>query len=332
MNAMTSLIAVLLLILLVFLGVGAANLTYLFGVIIPYAALALFVVGLVARVLRWAKAPVPFRITTTCGQQNSLSFIKSSPLDNPHTLMGVLGRMFLEIFFFRSLFRNTKVELRNGPLLAYGSSKWLWLGGIVFHYSFLVILIRHLKYFVEPTPGWIAILQNLDGFFQIGVPVLYLTDIAFLGAVAYLFMRRVVIPQIRYISLPADFFPLFLIFGIGLTGILMRYFYKIDIVSVKQLGTGLMSFSPIVPEGIGLIFFIHIFMVSTLLAYFPFSKLVHMAGVFMSPTRNLANNSRMRRHINPWNPKVKVHTYEEWEDEFRDVMKDAGLPVEKEQS
>ena len=123
-----------------------------------------------------------------------------------------------------------------------------------------------------------------------------------------------------------------MIFGIGLTGILMRYFYKIDIVSVKQLGTGLMSFSPIVPEGIGLIFFIHIFMVSTLLAYFPFSKLVHMAGVFMSPTRNLANNSRMRRHINPWNPKVKVHTYEEWEDEFRDVMKDAGLPVEKEQS
>ena len=46
-----------------------------------------------------------------------------------------------------------------------------------------------------------------------------------------------------------------------------------------------------------------------LFAYFPFSKLMHMGGVFLSPTRNLANNNRMRRHVNPWNPEVEVHTY-----------------------
>ncbi|MCP4569371.1 MAG: respiratory nitrate reductase subunit gamma, partial [FCB group bacterium] len=114
------------------------------------------------------------------------------------------------------------------------------------------------------------------------------------------------------------------------TGILMRHFLKIDIVAVKQLGTGLLSFSPVVPENIGLLFFIHLFLVCTLIAYFPFSKLMHMAGVFMSPTRNLANTNRMRRHINPWDHPVKVHTYEEWEDEFRDKMKDCGLPLEKE--
>jgi nitrate reductase gamma subunit len=55
-----------------------------------------------------------------------------------------------------------------------------------------------------------------------------------------------------------------------------------------------------------------------------------MAGVFLSPTRNLANNSRAKRHINPWNPDLKFHTYEEYEDEFRDVMKAAELPLEKE--
>jgi hypothetical protein len=33
--------------------------------------------------------------------------------------------------------------------------------------------------------------------------------------------------------------------------------------------------------------------------------------------------------VNPWNYPVKVHTYEEWEDEFRDKMKAAGLPVER---
>ena len=76
-------------------------------------------------------------------------------------------------------------------------------------------------------------------------------------------------------------------------------------------------------------FFVHLALVSTLAAYFPFSKLVHMGGVFLSPTRNLANNNRMKRHINPWNYPVKVHTYEEWEDEFRDKIVAAGMPLEK---
>jgi nitrate reductase gamma subunit len=100
-------------------------------------------------------------------------------------------------------------------------------------------------------------------------------------------------------------------------------------VSVKELTMGLATFHPVVPEGIGSLFYIHLFLVSVLFAYFPFSKLVHMAGVFLSPTRNLPNNSRMVRHINPWNYPVKVHTYEEYEDEFREKMIEAGLPVEK---
>jgi nitrate reductase gamma subunit len=49
----------------------------------------------------------------------------------------------------------------------------------------------------------------------------------------------------------------------------------------------------VVPETIGPMFFTHIFLLSVLFAYFPFSKLVHMGGVFLSPTRNLANNSQL---------------------------------------
>ena len=84
------------------------------------------------------------------------------------------------------------------------------------------------------------------------------------------------------------------------------------------------------PETISPLFYGHLFLVCVLLAYFPFSKLMHMAGVFLSPTRNLANNNRAVRHVNPWDYPVKVHTYEEYEDEFRDKMKAAGIPVEKE--
>lgn len=330
MGLLFSFFAVITLGVIVFAGVKAANLHFFFGVIIPYAAFITFIVGVIYRVLKWGSSPVPFRIPTTAGQEKSFPWIKHNKIDNPFTSLGVIVRMALEVLLFRSLFRNTKAELREGPKLAYGSTKWLWVGGLAFHWTFLIILLRHLRLFTEPIPYFVTLLESLDGFFQVAAPVLYLSDIIFLIAVSYLFLRRVIIPQIRYISLAADYFPLFLILSIGLSGVLMRYFYKVDIVGVKQLTMGLISLNPKIPEGVGVIFYIHLFLVSALFAYFPMSKLMHMAGVFLSPTRNLANNNRAKMHINPWNYPVKVHTYEEYEDEFRKFMKDAGIPVEKE--
>ncbi|HDQ40640.1 MAG TPA: menaquinol oxidoreductase [Desulfonatronum sp.] len=324
-----SLIAVLALVLIAFLGAGVLGLQVVFGVLLPYAAILLFIVGFIYRVVDWARSPVPFRIPTTAGQQYTLPWIKSDQLDNPHNTWGVVKRMVLEILFFRSLFRNTKTELQDGKL-AYGSSKWLWLAGIAFHYSFLIIVIRHLRFFTEPLPALVHHIEVVDSILQIGVPVLYQTDVLFLAAVSYLFLRRVVIPQLRYISLPADYFALFLILGIGVSGVVMRYFTKVDVMSVKVLTMGLATFRPHIPEDpIGVAFYIHLFLVCILLAYFPFSKLMHMGGVFLSPTRNLANNNRMKRHVNPWNYPVKVHKYEAYEDEFREHMVNAGLPVEK---
>ena len=78
-------------------------------------------------------------------------------------------------------------------------------------------------------------------------------------AVTYLMIRRLIIPQVEYISLPQDYFPLFLLFAIGTTGILTRYVLKVDLIKVKTLAMGLISFHPVVPAGIGVIFFIHLF-------------------------------------------------------------------------
>ncbi len=333
MRALFSLIAVLLLVVVAYAGVAALKLNYLFGVVLPYAAVATFLAFMIVRVLRWASSPVPFRIPTTAGQQKSFPWIKQSKLENPSGMLGVLGRMALEVFFFRSLFRNLKTQKYEGDQLAYGEAKWLWLAGLAFHWSFLLILIRHLRFFTQPVPAVISMLEGLDSFLQIGAPLLYMTDVVLLAAVTYLFLRRVFQPEVRYISLMADYFPLFLILGIGVTGVMMRYLTKVDIVSVKMLTLSLASLSSVDPKvlgSIGVLFYIHLFLISALFAYFPFSKLVHMAGVFMSPTRNLAGNNRWKRHVNPWNYPVHVHTYEEYENDFRAKMKDAGLPVEKE--
>ncbi|MGB5156573.1 sulfate reduction electron transfer complex DsrMKJOP subunit DsrM [Desulfobacterium sp. N47] len=331
-KCMFSLTVVIVLSLLAFVGAETAGFKaqFLFGVVIPYTALLVFVIGAINRVIGWARSPVPFAIPTTAGQQKSLPWIKPANLDNPTTTGGVFGRMFLEVFLFRSLFRNTKTQLSEGPKISFNLEIFLWLAALAFHASFFAVLARHLRLFTEPVPFAIRMLEKVDGMMQVGVPGIMLSGFVLLAAVSYLLIRRIIIPQVKYISLIQDYFPLFLIIGIAASGILMRHIFKIDVIGAKQLAMGLVTFHPVIPEGIGGIFYVHIFFVSVLLAYFPFSKLMHMGGIFMSPTRNLPGNTRAVRHVNPWNYPVHIHTYEEYEDEFREKMIDAGLPVEKE--
>jgi nitrate reductase gamma subunit len=250
----------------------------------------------------------------------------------------VVARMALEILTFRSLFRNTRMRLKEGSKLSYQLEIFLWVGALAFHYAFLTVIVRHLRLFTDPVPFFVTLVENVDSFFrfeilypdiQFGLPAVYLSGIVLLAAAGYLFLRRLFIRPVRYISLASDYFPLFLIFGIALTGILMRYVSKVDITAAKELAMGLVTFHPTVPGDIGAIFYIHLFFVSVLLAYFPFSKLMHLGGVFLSPTRNLTTDTRANRHVNPWNYPVPIHTYDEYEDEFREKMIEAGLPVEK---
>ncbi len=335
---LSSLLAVFLLALIAYLG-SSIGLQWLFGIVLPYLAVLIFVVFFVRRVLGWSKSAVPFRITTTCGQQRSMPWVEQARIDNPSTGFGVFVRMALEILTFRSLFRNTRMKLKStGPSLSYNLEIFLWVGALAFHYAFLTVLVRHFRFFLDPVPLCLQVLENVDSFFRIelaydvvqgGLPGIYVSGLVLLAAVTYLFLRRLFVSNVRYISLTSDFFPLFLIMGIAFTGILMRYVTKVDITAIKELTMGLVSFDWHIPAGISPLFFIHLFFVTVLLIYFPFSKLMHMGGIFLSPTRNMTGNTREVRHVNPWNYPVKVHTYEAYEDDFREKMIEAGLPVDK---
>jgi len=323
--------AVFLLFLVAYLGVEGAGLQVVFGVVFPYLAVAAFLIGFVLKVMGWAASAVPFRIPTTCGQQKSLPWVKQNCIDNPDTSTGVFVRMVLEIFLFRSLFRNTKAAFNRNASnkLSYSWEIFLWLGALAFHYSFLVVLLRHFRFFTSPVPTCLQWLEFFDGIVQLGLPGLFISGVVLLGAALFLLGRRIFDAKVNYISQAADYFPLFLIIGIAATGIAMRYFTKVDIIGIKELTMGLATFSPVIPEGVGGLFYAHVFLVSILFAYFPMSKLMHMGGVFLSPTRNMANNTRAKRHVNPWNYDVDTHTYEQYEDHFREKMIEAGLPVDK---
>ena len=314
---------------------ASSGLTALFGVVLPYVAVCVFLYGIIRKMVYWAKSPVPFAIPTTGGQEKSLDFVKHEKYDCPSNAWEVFVRMFLEVFLFRSLFRNTSAcvvendPVTKGPRVSYYSSKWLWVFALLFHYCFALVFLRHFRFFMEPVPACISFVEMIDGILQIGAPRFFLTGGILLVALLFLLGRRIVNPRVRYISLINDYFPLWLLIGIVCSGLCLRYFDKAEIAMVKIFIMGVTQFSPVSGDGINAMFFVHTTLVSTLLIYFPFSKLMHMPGVFFSPTRNMATNTREVRHVNPWNPPKQYFTYPEYEDTYREAMADAGLPLEK---
>jgi nitrate reductase gamma subunit len=330
MGVWFSISSLILIVILIIVATEVLGLYFIFTVFIPYIGFFLFLLGFIYRVLKWAASPVPFHIPTISGQQKSLPWIKPDNIDSPFTTGGIIKKLALDILFFRTLLRNEKIELEASYKLLFKPSVLLWLGAMAFHWSFFYILIRHLRFFLEPVPSLIVFLQRLDSILQGLFPIIYISDIFILLSLVYLFIRRILYPQVKYISLFSDYFILLVIFGIACSGVLMRLIFKVDLIQVKQWFMSTIALKPALPKGVNIIFYIHLFFVSLLMAYFPFSKLMHMPGIFLSPTKNLKNTSRSKRHINPWNYPVKIHSYEEYEEEFRDSMKEVGLPLEKE--
>lgn len=330
MGLILALVVVLAIVGIAYFGTGL-GLTFVFGVALPYLAIAIFVFGVIYRIINWAKVPVPFRIPTTCGQEKSLDFIKTNPIDNPTSKFAVIVRMFLEVTVFRSLFRNSKAELTEDGRIVYQWEKWLWIFALLFHWGMFFVLVRHMRFFTAEVPSGVRVLEKIDGVMLIDLHPVYLTGFFMLLGLTGLLLRRLMIPKVRYISLLNDYFPLFLLLGIACSGMLMRYLTRVDVTNIRELMLSLLTFSPQVPEAgaIAPIFYVHLTLVSVLLMYFPASKLMHAFGIFMSPTRNMVNNSRAVHHENPWNYPVEVHTYEEYEDEYREKMAMVGLPLDK---
>ncbi len=192
----------------------------------------------------------------------------------PTTTTGVALRMTREVVFFESLFK---------------ASKWTWLFGWLFHAALLLVLLRHLRYFQQPvwTPiVWLQAFGIYAGF-------------AMVAGLAGLWARRWWVDRVRYISTPSDHLHLALLLVIGLTGLGMRFVAPTDIVAVKAFMLGLMRFD-VQPLPSDPLLLVHLALVALLMLVFPISKLLHAPGLFFSPTRNQADNSREVRHLAAW--------------------------------
>ncbi len=322
-----SLAAVLVLAAIPLVGAGLLGLRAPFALGVPALALTLFVVGVTLRVARWMRAPVPFRIPVTTGQQAFLPWLRPRRLGSPRGAGEVAARLLVDVLLFRPLLRRATTVPAGHEELGAARLPWLWLLAALFHGSLAVIALRHLCLFATPVPTWLAALAAADAWLELGTPRLHLTGVALLVAIAGLLARRLLLPRLRYVSLAADYFPLWLLAAIGVTGLTMRHFTGVDLVAVRTLLRTSANLAAVVPAELDPVFLLHLFLVGALLVYFPMSKLMHMPGALMSPTLGLGNTSREVRHVNPYNPRVAPRSYAEYEAEFRERMIEAGLPV-----
>ena len=230
----------------------------LYGILFWIATLIL-VIGVANKVRLYWNTPSPLKIPT---------------MPAPTTQQGVVLRMARELLLFQSLYRADKL---------------LWLISMVFHYSMLLIVLRHLRYFLDPVWGIIGFIQPFGLYAGFG----------FVLALIGLLARRFLIDRVRYISAPSDFLMLVLLIVIGASGLMMKFVNPTDIVMVKAFFQGLKYFSwqPL-PADFTLL--LHLTSVVLLMMIFPISKLMHAPGVFFSPSRNQIDNSREQRHIAPW--------------------------------
>ena len=225
----------------------------LFFAITFWFATAVITLGLAYKIRQYWQTKAPLRIPTTPA---------------PATRSGVILRMLREVVLFESLFK---------------ANKWIWLFGWMFHFSLLLVLARHLRYFQEQPWIWVTLIQPFGKY------AAYPMIIGLSG----LLLRRFVVDRVRYISAPSDYLMLIMLITIGLSGLLMQLFFRTDIIAVQNFFVGLTGFE-ISPLPTSLLLILHLLLVALLLIVFPFSKLLHAPGVFFSPTLNQIDNGRVQ--------------------------------------
>jgi len=137
------------------------------------------------------------------------------------------------------------------------SNAFLWLGEWLFHVCLALVMVRHLRFFLEPVPSCVAALQT---------PVTiagYLLPLSLI----YIFIAKLVIEKKSYIA-SSNFFLLALLLLSGISGLLMKLWFRPDLVGIKWFSLGMVTFRPVeVPHSP--LFIIHFVLFLIVFAYLP---------------------------------------------------------------
>ena len=224
---------------------------FFIGEALPYLASAVFVLVTLGRVAAWLRAPVPFPLTLgPSGRRRGLGRVMA------------LGR---EALFFDSLRRG------DGSLWF-----WAWL----LHISLVLTIVGHAVGIYYLTRQFTLAGLSAEASTRLSALCGTICGTAFLLTLVVLFSRRIVIDEVRRLSCVPDYFILVLLLAIAVTGMYMRLGRNpVELAAVRAYAAGLLTLHPVPIPRHGA-FISHFMLVNILLLYLPFSKLIHMVGIF----------------------------------------------------
>lgn len=132
----------------------------------------------------------------------------------------------------------------------------LWIGEWTFHWSFIVIVLRHLRYIFNPVPECVGHFQTA------GLIAGYILPISLICIV----MIKTIREETYFPSY--NFFLVTLLFVISTTGVLMQTTFRVDIMAVNNFMRGIFTFHP-APAPSGGLFIFHYVLVLILIASLP---------------------------------------------------------------
>ena len=207
--------------------------------------------------LVWLVGGCAYRVGIWLKARNSLP-IPLTPA--PRTRSGVVMRLCLELFAFRSLARADKTT---------------WLASLLFHYGLLWLAIVHLRFVFTSLPTFLIPFIQYSGWATLCVIV----------GLSVLLLRRLLVDRVRYVSAPSDYLHLMLLISIAVSGALLKRVWPVNLFEVGEFLRGVFRVSWVpLPDHAGLV--VHLLLVLVLLLVFPISKLLHGVGVIVSPTFN----------------------------------------------
>jgi nitrate reductase gamma subunit len=220
-------------------------LAFIVGVVLPPITFVVFVAATLNRLWTWKKMSQP-----------GMTLFPTSP-------KGTAAGVVKETLFFPSLFRG---------------DRFLWAMSWLFHAMLALVLIGHLRVVTDFPALWSALHIDAD---TMSLVVGGAAGVTILVMIVLLIGRRFAVDRVREISAPADYFALFLLLAIVLTGNAMRFLDHFDLAVTRQYFASLvmLQWPPVPTNGW---FLAHLFLGQMLLLYIPFSKIMHFGGVFFT--------------------------------------------------
>ena len=253
------------------------------GVILPYVAVVVFVGGMLYRISTWKKLASP-----------PMTLFPAPPTEQANTI-----NTLKEAVFFKSLFKGDRV---------------LWFIAWTFHAVLLLIFVGHFRVFTGLIDAMLEPFLGEEGVLAMSAGAGGVAGILILLAVVLLLVRRMSIQRVREVTGGADYAALLLIGAVIVTGNMMRFGGEAEPHLLADAGAALTPTSAAASEQGGAkhfdleitrdyfgalatfsfsdpaietalknrVFLVHMCLAFVLIMLIPFSKILHLGGIFFT--------------------------------------------------